>query len=641
MRRILQTLPNQRVMKDKHDDTYIPLTLPENPVNYAPIIKDGLIGKLKKHEKKNTKVLVIGAGAAGLCAAYELLRKGLEPTIYEAQEWNGGRIYTYDMPDTGGDRKYVEQGAMRIPQTHVSVFNYLYNLGVMKRQIPTSENPSKVPFKNDFIDEWPLFPSPKAVDTRIQFEGKVAFYQASKGSYFGDEELIAELKEISNKFERLLTRELANMRAIDRAFHETYPDPTPSQEAKYDKQRLVAWRRDIINQYADKSLFEVLSGLTGDEAWTREQLTLLGTVGIGTGGVGSIYTTVYLEILREAYHGDSSDQRLISGGVRQLADAFAMHVPRKKKKKKKKAGRSLAEINGWEVSDSDGFPRIESHPRKRVTKIRTNKRDPAGRIKVWHDEWKAEKWERQKPKFYDSVILTASLRAIEMYIDINPEAFNKDVWHGIRHFGMVDSHKMQFYCKTKWWEEWNAEHDKPEEQIVTTLTDRTLGQTYFIGEFGRDPRYAGEGGIVLVDYCWSNDASKFSALTLPEKIDLCMREFETVFPKGAVEEFQKSLLDGWEEGRGVQSIVWNDTPYMNGAFRMAEPGQYEQHTSMYEQGSGEGWGPNNGLYLAGESLAWFGLSGWIEGALYMGINAAQAVMNRITAPDQGAPAPTE
>ena len=62
---------------------------------------------------------------------------------------------------------------------------------------------------------------------------------------------------------------------------------------------------------------------------------------------------------------------------------------------------------------------------------------------------------------------------------------------------------------------------------------------------------------------------------------------------------------------------------------MADPGQYAQHTAMYAQGSGEGAWPNNGLYLAGESLAWFGLSGWTEGALFMGINAAQAVVTRI------------
>ncbi len=230
---------------------------------------------------------------------------------------------------------------------------------------------------------------------------------------------------------------------------------------------------------------------------------------------------------------------------------------------------------------------------------------------------------------YDGVILSASLRAIEMYIDINPEAFDNEVWYGIREFGMVDSNKVFFYCTTRWWEEWNKLHPEPTEQIATTLTERTLAQTYFMDVYGTDPTYAGDGGVVLVNYNWNKDASKFGALTLPQKITLCEREFKAVFPEGAYQAFTDSLLDGWEEGAGVKSINWNNTPYMNGAFRMADPGQYKQHTSMYNQGIGDGTEPNNGVYLAGESLAWFGLSGWIEGALFTGINAAQAVVNRI------------
>ncbi|MCI5145334.1 MAG: hypothetical protein D3923_07325 [Candidatus Electrothrix sp. AR3] len=59
---------------------------------------------------------------------------------------------------------------------------------------------------------------------------------------------------------------------------------------------------------------------------------------------------------------------------------------------------------------------------------------------------------------------------------------------------------------------------------------------------------------------------------------------------------------------------------MNGAFRMAAPGQYLQQYSMYDQGRSAG---------SGQIMAWFGLSGWIEGALFMGMNAAQSVVNRI------------
>ncbi|MFD2354188.1 FAD-dependent oxidoreductase [Nonomuraea ferruginea] len=40
------------------------------------------------------RVLVIGAGMAGLVAAYELMRQGHEPVVLEAQQRVGGRVLT-------------------------------------------------------------------------------------------------------------------------------------------------------------------------------------------------------------------------------------------------------------------------------------------------------------------------------------------------------------------------------------------------------------------------------------------------------------------------------------------------------------------------------------------------------------------
>ena len=673
---------NQLVIFNETTQQYVPLNLPENFTNYMPIINNkdgGLTGELSSDQKQK-KVLVIGAGSAGICAAYELLKKGLEPVIYEPQEWIGGRIYTHDMSET--DTKYVELGAMRIPQTQQSIFNYLYNLGVMKRQFPDSPDPETKDFSSKLIEQWPLFPSPAVVNTKIQFQNRTVFYKVDAnggGQYSGDETLIRHIETITKKFNDLIDTNLYLIRKIDNAFWEQSTLNTvtlnlvekvgdkvekvgdeiesnlPNKLKKifekklskaknkiskaesklsekesnllddYNKIRLEAWLV-LVNKFEKFSLFDVLAN---QEGWTPEELTLLGTVGIGTGGVGSLYNTVYLETLRESYHMDDTNQRLIQGGLRQLTDAFATDIP-------KNTAKSLAQVNNWTVDTTSVFPKVVSHDRKRVTKIRTSTdtTSPNYPIKVWHDRWddNQKKWIAQTDgEIYDSVILTASLRAIEMYIDINDKAFSAEVWQGIREFGMVDSNKIFFYCKTKWWKKWNEQHkDHNDQQIVTTLTDLTLSQTYFMDEFGTEPLYQGEGGVVLLNYCWNKDASKFGALTIDEKINLCMREFQAVFPEGAFEEFKRSLPEGWESGAGVKCINWNNTPHMNGAFRMADPGQYCQHDNLYEQGNGEGASPNNGLYLAGESLAWFGLSGWIEGALYTGIDAAQSVMNKLT-----------
>ncbi|WP_102155915.1 flavin monoamine oxidase family protein [Tsuneonella flava] len=76
------------------------------------------------------KVLVVGAGMAGLCAALELESLGYEVTVLEADEFHaGGRVRTLRFD--GG--RYGEAGAMRIPQDHELTRFYIDQLGLTMR----------------------------------------------------------------------------------------------------------------------------------------------------------------------------------------------------------------------------------------------------------------------------------------------------------------------------------------------------------------------------------------------------------------------------------------------------------------------------------------------------------------------------
>jgi monoamine oxidase len=72
---------------------------------------------------KQQKVLVIGAGIAGLVAAFELRKLGHDVTILEAQRRPGGRVYTLREPFSDG--LYVEVGAARIPDNHDLTLRYV------------------------------------------------------------------------------------------------------------------------------------------------------------------------------------------------------------------------------------------------------------------------------------------------------------------------------------------------------------------------------------------------------------------------------------------------------------------------------------------------------------------------------------
>ena len=68
------------------------------------------------------RVVIIGAGLAGLVAGYELKRAGHDVTILEARNRVGGRVLTLRTPFSDGH--FAEAGAARIPPDHDMTIGY-------------------------------------------------------------------------------------------------------------------------------------------------------------------------------------------------------------------------------------------------------------------------------------------------------------------------------------------------------------------------------------------------------------------------------------------------------------------------------------------------------------------------------------
>jgi monoamine oxidase len=126
----------------------------------ASIPRDGL----PRIDRPGKRVIVVGAGMAGLVAAHELLRAGHEPVILEARGRVGGRVHTLREPFSDG--LYGEVGAMRIPGAHDLTLAYcrrfalrlipftignpqgfVHLQGTRRRYAEVSADPSLLPFE--------------------------------------------------------------------------------------------------------------------------------------------------------------------------------------------------------------------------------------------------------------------------------------------------------------------------------------------------------------------------------------------------------------------------------------------------------------------------------------------------------------
>jgi monoamine oxidase len=91
---------------------------------------------------KGKSVVVLGAGIAGLTAAYELSKAGYKVTLLEARDRVGGRSYTArkgtKLKELGGEAQvcdfdegyYINPGPWRIPYWHKGYLHYAKTLGV-------------------------------------------------------------------------------------------------------------------------------------------------------------------------------------------------------------------------------------------------------------------------------------------------------------------------------------------------------------------------------------------------------------------------------------------------------------------------------------------------------------------------------
>jgi tryptophan 2-monooxygenase len=239
-----------------------------------------------------TRVAVVGAGAAGIVAAYELFRAGLHPVIFEATNRIGGRNYSRPFGgDTGKNAALAELGAMRVPPS-CKVFNYYY------------EQVLKLKFSP--------FPDPGKVLTTLYYQNQPYTWLPSANPH-------DPAPPPPGPFARIAT-DFGNF-----ADGLTTPLWAPWQAGDLEGVRRV-WQR-YIQRYADISFLTALA--QGIPAWGPAELNAFGALGMGSGGFGPLYGVGFLEMLRMMCNQWEVDQQLPQFGISGLTEGlYARKVKR-------------------------------------------------------------------------------------------------------------------------------------------------------------------------------------------------------------------------------------------------------------------------------------------------------------------------
>lgn len=254
------------------DPTVVAWPLVDELFDYDAFLARGPIAEIPS-ARRDARVAIVGAGPAGMCAAFELLRTGLRPTVLEASDRIGGRNWSMQFTDGGSPSGVVaELGAMRVPVENKVFYRYFHEFGLTAAP----------------------FPDPGLVPTQLYYENQVydwAVGQDPPGPFQAIKDaFIAFTGEVMNDVDDAYAAgDLAAVR--------------------------TAWQA-LIDRYHNTSFYEAMA--SGIPSWTTEDLNAFGALGMGGGGFGPLYGVGFLEMLRLLANQLETDQQLIAEGISSI-----------------------------------------------------------------------------------------------------------------------------------------------------------------------------------------------------------------------------------------------------------------------------------------------------------------------------------
>lgn len=373
-------------------DTPGPITMlnPDFPFSYDQYLAHPAgLGSVPA-ELYGTEVAVIGAGLSGLVTAYELMKLGLRPVVYEADQI-GGRLRTANFPSAPD--VVADLGGMRFPVSGKAFYHYVDLLGLQTQEFPN-----------------PLAPGTSSTVIELAGEKHYATTSADLPPFF--REVAEAWKHAVNDGARFSEMQQA-IRARDTA-------------------RIKEIWNDLLPELDEQTFYGFIAGSKSFKDAGFAHREAFGQVGFGTGGWDTDFPNSILEILRVVYTDADDQHRLITGGAQRLPEALWKHAP--------------SGMAHWPEGTTLSSLHAGS-PRGAVDRIvRANSGDlPAGKFLV------RERWGREAA--YPAVVTTCQSWLLSTRIHTEEALFPAQLWTAIERSHYMQSSKTFVMVDRPFWKD--------------------------------------------------------------------------------------------------------------------------------------------------------------------------------------------
>jgi tryptophan 2-monooxygenase len=354
-------------------------------------------------------------------------------------------------------------------------------------------------------------------------------------------------------------------------------------------------------------LYELFSGkgisgydIPGGQAWTDENFTIFGELGVGSGGFGPLYPISFLDIFRLIVNELETTQKFLQPSSTLTHGA-----------------RSLPLALAKQFRDRGGVI-------KTGTMIKGVNRKATPPVTFYLDDST-----NNLIGPYQNVIVATTTRSMELTMNVTRfgqwGVLSPDVAEAIMRTHIVSSNKVAALIPNYWSEDGKAAR--------VLLTDNMVHQIYVL-DYTPQGAPQDSTGVCFMTYVWDDDAVKQQSLTGGQRDDpndnqflyqtLMLHLFESGDDSLKI-WLDKLLPKDRDYFENVQFEEWQSQRNFGGAFKLTQPGEdvYVQRMFFDYQKCLDKQ-TDTGLYIAGDCIAW--TSGWVEGALQTALNAACGVI---------------